>query len=125
MRTQISAKLITRIFGSALIAGLAGNSIAASPFAETHSTVVKFADLNLDTPKGVAALYKPLHSPAEQLCGTPTEDSVFSEVRVAQDKCVSESVVLAIDSVHNLALEAYYSKKTGRAIPVLASNQTN
>jgi UrcA family protein len=124
MKTQTTAKLITGIFAAALIAGLAGNSVAESPFTETRSSVVKFADLNLDTPKGVATLYKRIHNAAVQVCGDPSEDSVFSEVRVAQAKCVSESVARAIDSVHNPALEAYYSKKTGRPMPALASNQT-
>jgi UrcA family protein len=124
MKTQINAKLITRLFGTALIVALAGKSVAASPFTETRSAVVKFADLNLDTPQGVIALYKRIHSAAEGVCGVPSEDRVFLQVASAEQKCVSESETRAIDSINNFALAAYYSKKTGRPMPVLASNQT-
>lgn len=125
MKTQIAATLITRLFGTALIAGavLGGHAFAANPLEETRSTVVKFADLNLDSPQGVAALYKRIHNAAQRVCAVSSEDKVFLEVASAEKRCIASSEARAIDDIHNVALEAYYSKKTGRAMPVLASNQ--
>jgi UrcA family protein len=124
MKTHI-AKVITRLFGTALIAGavLGGQAFAAGPFNEARSTVVKFGDLNLETPQGVAALYRRIHNAAKQVCGVVPEDNVFLEAAAQEGKCMAESEARAIDDIHNVALEAYYSKKTGRAMPVLASNQ--
>ncbi len=126
MKDQTTSKLITRLFGTALIAAvvLGGKTFAASPLDDAPSAVVKFADLNLDTPQGVSALYRRIHNAAEQVCGVVPEDRVFIEAAIAQGKCVRESEVRAIDAVNNVALQAYYSKKTGRAMPLLASNQT-
>ncbi len=123
MKTQINAKLITRIFGTALIVGLAGKGVAASPSTETRSAVVKIADLNLDSPQGVAALYKRIHSAAEQVCAEPTEDRVFFEVAAQVKQCERQAEARAIKSVHNVALEAYYSKKTGQPMPVVLASK--
>jgi UrcA family protein len=122
MNTQINATLITRLFGTALIVALAGNTFAASPLDGTRSAVVKFAYLNLDTPRGVAVLYKRIHIAAEEVCGASSEDKEFFEVAAAVKKCMNESEARAIGSIPSAALQAYYSKKTGRAMPVLASN---
>src|SRR5271168_1205036 len=124
MNTQINAKLITRLFGTALIVALAGNTFAASPLTETRSSVVKFADLNLNTPQGVAALYKRIHIAAEQVCGVTTGEPMYFQIASGAQKCVDRSEARAIDSIHSVALEAFYSKKMGRPMPVLASNQT-
>lgn len=122
MKTQINAKLIIRLVGTALIGALAGNTFAASPPSDTRSAVVKFADLNLDTPRGVAVLYKRIHIAAEEVCGASSEDKEFLEVAAAVKKCVNDSETRAIGAIPSAALQAYYSKKTGRSFPVLASN---
>jgi UrcA family protein len=125
MKTQITAKLIAHLFGTALIAGtmLGGQAFAGGSINETRSTVVKFGDLNLDSPQGVATLYKRIHTAAKQVCGVVPEDRVFLQVATSEAKCMAESEARAIDDIHNVALEAYYSKKIGRPAPVLASNQ--
>jgi UrcA family protein len=125
MQTQITAKLITRLFGTALIAVamLGGQAFADGPPSQGHSTVVKFGDLNLDSSQGVAALYRRIHNAAMKVCGLPSGDELFREVRAQENKCVVDAEVRAIGHINNVALEAYYSKKTGRPMPVLASNQ--
>jgi UrcA family protein len=123
MNSQINAKLVTRLIGTALFIAFAAESLAASPSTETRSTIVKFADLNLNSPEGIAALYTRLHRAAEQVCDTSSGDSVFSEVRLAQKQCVRESEARAVDSIHNAALAAYYSKKTGTPMPILVADQ--
>ena len=125
MKNPISAKLIVRFFGAALIGGamLGSQAFAQGALNGTSSTVVKFGDLNLDSPQGVASLYRRIHNAAEQVCGISTEDRVFLEVRVQEQKCVVETEARAIDGIHSVALEAFYSKKMGRPMPVLASNQ--
>ncbi len=125
MKIQLTSKLITRLFGTALIAGaaLVGQTFAANQGDAPRSMVVKFADLNLDTPEGVAALYRRIHNAAKQVCEESTQDKAFLEVALAERKCIAASEAHAIDDTHNVALAAYYSKKTGRSVPALASNQ--
>jgi UrcA family protein len=125
MKTQTTANHFARLFGTTLIAAgmLGGHAFAADSFSETPSTVVKFGDLNLTSQQGVASLYKRIHSAAEQVCGASTADTVFPEVSLSIHKCVVDSETRAIRAVNNGALEAYYSKKTGRPMPVFASNQ--
>jgi UrcA family protein len=84
MKDQTTSKLITRLFGTALIAAvvLIGKTFAASPLDDTRSAVVNFADLNLDTAQGVSALYRRIHNAAEQVCGVAPEDRVFIEAAI-------------------------------------------
>jgi UrcA family protein len=125
MKTQITAKTFARFFGTALIAAavLGGQAFAADSFRATRSTVVKFGDLNLNSQEGIAALYKRIHNAAEQVCGASTADTIFPEVAASLHKCIAETETRAVRDVNNGALQAYYSKKTGRPMPVLASNQ--
>jgi UrcA family protein len=124
MKTQITAKALTRFFGTALIAAavLGGQAFAGNSFAETRSTVVKFGDLNLSSQEGIAALYKRIHNAAKQVCEASSGDDVFPQVATSVHKCVAEAETRAVLDINNGALEAYYSKKTGRPMPVLASN---
>jgi UrcA family protein len=125
MKTQITAKTFARLFGTALIAAtvLGGLAFAGDSLGETRSTVVQFGDLNLSSQQGIAALYKRIHNAAEQVCGASTEDKVFPEVAASVHKCVAETETRAVLDVNNGALQAYYSKKTGRPMLALASNQ--
>jgi UrcA family protein len=69
MKTSIRIQLVARCVGLALFGGavLSSHVLAGEP-SDPPSITVKFADLNLQTPAGVEALYKRIHSAATQVC---------------------------------------------------------
>ncbi len=83
--------------------------------------VVKFGDLNLNNPAGVAVLSKRLHAAAEGVCQpfSGMDPGSFSRYRA----CVSESLARAVAQVNVPALTAYENAKSGKSWPRVASNQ--
>ena len=131
MNDQITARIVTRLIGAAMIvAGLfGGTTYAATPVAhgqpgDAKSITVKFADLNLQNPQGIAALYSRIHIAAKNVCGVPSGDEMFLAVVTAEERCVRESETRAIEATHVPALAAFYAKKAGVATPVLAASNT-
>jgi UrcA family protein len=86
---------------------LAGAASAASR--DVNSVVVRFGDLNLNTPAGVARLHKRIRNAARSVC-SPLETRVLG-LRDAYDECVAEAMSNGVASVA--------SKGRG---PVVASN---
>jgi UrcA family protein len=90
---------------------LTGTAMAGPPDSGVRQQTVKFADLNLDRPEGIIALYTRLHSAASKVCdGDPKFRS-----------CVADSIQRAVTSVGNSKLTAYYSAKIGRPTSNLAA----
>ena len=96
---------------------IVGSAFAASPGEEVKSQTVKFADLNLQTDEGVAALYQRIHAAAQQVCDMPGEGgpSAVASTRT----CIGEADARAIMRVNVPALSAYYEEKTGRSASTL------
>ncbi len=88
---------------------LTGTLIASSAYAadEVRSEKVKFADLNLNAPAGVEALYGRIHAAARRVCDQPGEP--FSDLKACMKKAESE----AIGKVNSPLLTAFYEAKTG------------
>ena len=74
---------------------LAGAASAASR--DVNSVVVRFGDLNLNTPAGVARLHQRIHNAAEFVC-SPLETRILG-LRDAYDECVAEAVSNGVASV--------------------------
>jgi UrcA family protein len=74
---------------------------------DVRRVTVRFDDLNLEQPRGVAALYRRLRLAAEQVCGEPQRPG---EAILSADwrACVAQAVERAVGAVDRPALTAYY-----------------
>ena len=112
MKTAIRIQLVARFAGLALFGGalLSPQVFAGEP--SGPSITVKFADLNLQTPAGVEALYKRIHSAAQQVCDSGGDRNLT--ILSFDRKCAASAESAAVKQVHNQALSAYYQTKMGR-----------
>jgi UrcA family protein len=87
------------------------NSAAAGgPIGETLQQKVSYADLNLDRPEAVAALYKRIHAAAVNVCSPIETTEVFLS---SKQPCIADATSRAIKMVNNPALTAYDNARTG------------
>lgn len=78
---------------------------------EVAMAVVKFQDLDVNTPAGAAALYWRIHYAANQVCGVNQASVLPSRPRV---KCAQEAEARAIGQLNFSRLTAFYQAKTGK-----------
>jgi len=78
---------------------------------DVRRVTVRFGDLNLEQPRGVAALYGRLRLAAAQACGEPQSPG---EAFMSADwrACVAQAVERAVATVDRPALTAYHRKHT-------------
>ena len=98
-----------------LFAGLVSATIAAhaSHSNEPRTIAVRFADLKVNTPDGVVAVYNRIERAARQVCGTDD----LSGLRLMSDdwqSCVSSSIARAIREVNAPLLSAYSTERHRR-----------
>jgi UrcA family protein len=106
-----------RIWINAAVLLLAGawhsGAFASTPPAgeDVRRITVRFDDLNLEQPRGVAVLYRRLRLAAEDVCGEPQRPG---EAIISADwrACVAQAVERAVVAVDRPALTAYYRKHT-------------
>jgi UrcA family protein len=93
----------------ALMAALT-TGVRAADVPQVH---VKFADLNINTPAGAAALYHRIRVAADQVCALPvTGDLAF---RAKTQACTDRAVANAVATVNNPTLTGLYDLNTGKA----------
>jgi UrcA family protein len=78
---------------------------------DVRRITVRFDDLNLEQPRGVAALYRRVRLAAEQVCGEPRGPG---EAIISADwrACVAQAVDRAVVTVDRPALTAYHRGHT-------------
>jgi UrcA family protein len=89
-----------------LAAGFAGVSTAADP-SEVRSKAVHYADLNLSTPRGAAALYRRIKLAAQEVCGWNADDILVMQVHTRP--CVDKAIADAVTRVGRVELTAIYN----------------
>jgi UrcA family protein len=77
---------------------------------ETPSVAVNYADLNINTPSGVEALYARLRAAAREVCNVG-ERRPLNEVIEAK-RCYRQTLAAAVDSVKSLTLSALHRAET-------------
>jgi UrcA family protein len=98
---------ITTMFLTTVLAASAQLAFATDPIdASRRHVTVRFADLSLSTPAGVAALYQRLRGAAQDVCREEGTKDLESTVRVKA--CVTAAVSEAVTEINNPALTAYY-----------------
>jgi UrcA family protein len=78
---------------------------AATLHPRATSVTVRFHSGDLDTPKGVAGLYRRIREAAETVCGQP--DDTLMLYRLLWNQCVDQAIAGAVTSVHSESLSAY------------------
>jgi UrcA family protein len=100
--------------------------IGASAFADMSinpapAETVKFQELNLNSPAGVAVLYARIHAAALRVCTSGSRDlSRYREEKI----CVKDAEARAVKDVGVDSLTAYFETKSGRKPAAFASNLT-
>jgi UrcA family protein len=116
-----SVKSENRAFFPFAIATLLACVLASSnAFAgdEVRSETVKFQDLNVDTPAGVAALYNRIHGAARRVCAQ--SDPVAAR---GVGACIRKAEGKAITDLNLPGLTAYYQMKTGEHADALTASR--
>lgn len=107
-----------RIFAPALLAALIGTVAAlparAAPPLVEQSTEVRYGDLDLDKPAGVAQLYARLRVAAEQVCDARFRPGTLV-VAPSWRTCVAGALEQAVAAVDQPALTAYHAANTSQA----------
>jgi UrcA family protein len=103
---------------AAMLVVAASQAHAAAPASvvnpDTYSMTVHFADLNIDNPAGITALYRRLNIAAERVCGEPqlTGSHVVSRY---WRSCVAQAVDGAVLALDRPALTAYHRAHTNQS----------
>ena len=121
---KFNIKTSNTMFGAAVLC--ASMLIGASAFADTSinpvpAETVKFSELNLNSPAGVAALYARIHAAASRVCTSGSRD--LSRYR-EEKACINEAEARAAKGVNVDGVTAYFEMKSGRKPTVFASNLT-
>jgi UrcA family protein len=82
---------------------------AAAPDAKVPSVTLQYHSTDLDTPHGIAILYRRIRSAASSVCGV--YDAVLSEEKMRWDECVDQAVERAVTAVHSDTLTAYHGRR--------------
>jgi UrcA family protein len=77
--------------------------------------VVRFADLNLNSTAGVAALYARIQRAAAAVCPFPTQSDSKLRQNALTRLCRVQAIDRAVAAVHSAALQNLHFAKTGRA----------
>jgi UrcA family protein len=97
-------------------------SIASAGAADQHdrySTSVRFSDLNIHTPEGIATLYRRIRQAAEAVC-RPYEIRELEQESGARI-CFDDAVANAVKSVNLPSLTAYVNTKRGHASQIVVA----
>jgi UrcA family protein len=107
----ISYRSIVRSVAMVLFAGVSSLLLTELSFAADYdepapSITVRFHDLNLNNPEGIASLYGRIRGAADQVCRSLESRDLMRKAQW-QD-CFSHAVADAVKAVHNAPLSAYH-----------------
>jgi len=105
---------LNRVIAVAAVTALAALSLSSVPqmaqSAETDpgvlSVTLQYRSTDLDSPQGVAGLYRRIRGAATSVC-RPFDSSLL-EGKVLWNDCYSHAVAHAVESIHNETLTAYH-----------------
>lgn len=90
---------------------------AATLVPEASSVTVRFRSADLDTPRGVAGLYRRIRTAAKAVCGQP-DDAMLLDNQLWND-CVDRAIAGAVADVHSSSLSAYHRLQIRGRKPLL------
>ena len=110
MKTSHYTKNFAMASVAAICLATAAMGAQADEFGAPTRTV-RFADLKLDTPAGVAALYQRIRYAAQEVCGDAKWRGL-AETAAAR-ACVDHAVSVSVHSLNNVKLTNEYNAQTG------------
>jgi len=113
MKSAIRNTLLAVLLGSMSAVATAGNASDSVP-----QRTVRYSDLNLASPSGVAVLYQRIRSAARAVCQAPLTSDL--QAQSFAQRCAQDAIKRAVYEVNAPLLTGYYLAKTR---PVLAVAQ--
>ena len=100
----------------------AHSAMAAPRVDEAPSETVRYHDLNLNSPEGVAGLYRRIQGAAADVCQSVEGSAFVNRLFWTEwNDCVSHAVANAVKTVHNDNLSAYHWERIrGLKLPYMA-----
>jgi UrcA family protein len=117
---RLRGLIATAIF-SALASGLA--AVCAAADRDSHTMIVKYADLTVSDPQGAAALYGRISAVAHRVCSNLDPKNLILEAY--KDDCVRETIASAVTKVNQPQLFAIYRAKNGLQVPKTLVSQNH
>jgi UrcA family protein len=101
----------------------AQSAMAATRVDEAPSETVRYHDLNLNSPEGVAGLYRRIQGAASDVCHSVEGSAFVNRLFWTEwNDCVSHAVANAVKAVHNDNLSAYHWERIrGLKLPYMAN----
>jgi UrcA family protein len=101
----------------------AHSALAAPRVDEAPSEIVRYHDLNLNSPEGVAGLYRRIQGAASDVCHSVEGSAFVNRLFWTEwNDCVSHAVANAVKAVHNDNLSAYHWERIrGLKLPYMAN----
>jgi UrcA family protein len=126
MNTMTPSARIRNLVAMAIFSALGWSFAAvctAADSTEAPSVIVKYADLNVSTPQGAAALYGRIRWAAETVCRPLDGRDLASQSRKAA--CIDHAIATAVTQVNQPALFTVYNAKNKTPLPATLVSQSH
>ena len=81
-----------------------------------HSEVVRFNDLNLDQPRGLARLFNRVSSAADRVCGSRSFAGHYNKA-ADYESCYSDTIAHAVARIDRPSVTAYFQQRSSDWAP--------
>jgi UrcA family protein len=126
MNTMTQTIKRQRVTATVLFGALALSFAAMCPAGETtgaNQSTVKYADLNLSSPAGAAALYARINAAANRVCRPLDGRDLASKTQL--NRCVHKAIADAVTQVDQPALYSIYNAKNSTQKPIMLASGQN
>ena len=104
---KINLRMVALLMIPALL--FAKSGMAVTRVDEAPAVTVRYYDLNLNSPEGVASLYGRLHAAALDVCKQAEGAQLVNRVFWSEwNECVAHAVANAVNDVHSEKLSTYH-----------------
>jgi len=127
MNTTAQSTTLHRMAATVLFSALALSFATMCPAGDSagvFQSTVKYADLNVSSPSGAAALYARISVAASGVCRTlDVGRDLGSKTRF--DRCVHKAIADAVTKVDQPALYSIYNAKNSTQKPIMLASDRN
>ena len=122
MNTMNTSATLRRLMAIAMVSAVTANFavLARAADSDAPQITVKYGELNVSTPQGVAEQYRRIHVAAERVCGSFDGRDLASKAH--RDTCVHDAIAGAIQKAANPVLQALYDDKNGKPANIIVAS---